>query len=101
LGASITEGIESSGSFSAAVDFYSSVLETTIGYDSFATSAIYSVVVSEASTAFDSFAGRPLWELIADSQDANWQNVATAAPPAWTLISAVPSVLPDWQLIET
>jgi hypothetical protein len=69
----------------------------------------------------------PLWSLIDDSQDGNWQNVNTDLPGSWNVIGTVPLLVvasfastpfastpysaglttvtettsPDWQLIET
>jgi hypothetical protein len=42
----------------------------------------------ELATATDAMTGRPFWDVIDDTQNANWQNIGNTQTASW---SAVPT----------
>ena len=48
-------------------------------------SGVYSVTsITELATGTDTVNGRPFWEIIDDTQDANWQNIGNTQTAGWT-----------------
>jgi hypothetical protein len=63
---------------SAAATFPVSVSESATGTDAFAAAAQVIGQIQESVTAADAFYARHLWELIDDSQNAQWSDVLKA-----------------------
>jgi hypothetical protein len=40
--------------------------------------------ITEMATGTDSVTGRPFWDIIDDTQDANWQNISNTQTAGWT-----------------
>lgn len=55
--------------------------------------------VDESATASDILLARYLWELIDDTQTANWNTLPTAQSPVWTTIDNTDTA--SWQVIQT
>jgi len=60
---------------------------------------IYLCAIQEAVTASDSFFARFLWELIQDSQSANWGNIDNSESTTWATIGAAQTA--GWSTIDT
>jgi hypothetical protein len=57
--------------------------------------SVFNVSMTESVTLLDSLIGGFLWNLINDSQDANWQNVVVPGGTLWTLVDSTNN--PNWQ----
>jgi hypothetical protein len=60
--------------------------------------ATFMASVVELATISDLLLGRPLWEIIDDTQSANWQNITNVQSPSWTQVSDTQSA--NWQNIN-
>jgi hypothetical protein len=60
---------------------------------------VFLCAIQETVTASDSFYARFLWELINDSQSANWGNIDTAESTTWATINAAQTA--GWATIDT
>ena len=67
--------------------------------DEIVVSQIFIAAIQEAVTASDSFYARFLWELIQDSQTANWGNIDTSEATSWSTIATAQTA--GWANIDT
>jgi hypothetical protein len=63
------------------------VSETATAADSVLALATFFAIVTDGAAAVDQITARFLWEIINDSQTANWGTIDTAQASAWTTIS--------------
>jgi hypothetical protein len=66
--------------------FGSSVTETAVSADTLVAAAAFIASINELATATDSIAARPFWEIIDDTQTANWQNNSTPQTAGWAAV---------------
>jgi hypothetical protein len=59
------------------VNFATTVTETAVSADTLAAAAAFVASISELATGTDSVTARPFWDIIDDTQNANWQNIST------------------------
>ena len=73
--------------YSAAGSVYNpTITESVAAQDSLIVTGIFYVLIAESIAAGDSFLGRLLWELIDDTETANWQNIVNTQSSGWTII---------------
>jgi len=48
---------------------------------------VFIAAIVESSTGTDTVNGRPFWDVIDDTQTANWQNIGNTQTAAWTAVS--------------
>ena len=73
--------------YSAAGSVYNpTITESVATQDSLIVTGIFYVLIAESIAAGDSFLGRLLWELIDDTETANWQNIVNTQSSGWTII---------------
>jgi hypothetical protein len=79
--------------------FKPQVQEAVAALDADSTYGTFNVSFVDSATAVDSVIGAYLWNVIDDSQTANWQNISTSQTPGWTVIDI--SQNPNWKPIDT
>jgi hypothetical protein len=78
---------------------FSATLSDSVGFSElYGGSISFFVTISESLVLADTLNARLLWELIDDSETANWQNINSAQTPTWTLIGS--NQTPGWQDIN-
>lgn len=75
------------------------VVEQVTAQDSYTTSTTLSVDVAEILALNDSVFARFLWDLIDDSQNANWSGVPSAADANWGPIQS--ASVPGWAKVQS
>jgi hypothetical protein len=70
------------------------VSEAIVALDSLGTQVSFDAQFADLATVFDAVSNANLWNLIDDSQTANWQNVANTQTPTWTDVTTGPN--PGW-----
>jgi hypothetical protein len=73
----VTESTTGSDTVTATASFGSAVTETAVSTDTLAAAAAFIASISELATGTDTVNARPFWEVIDDTQTANWQNIST------------------------
>jgi hypothetical protein len=63
-----------------------SVAETATSADTLAAAAAFIASITELATGTDSITARPFWDVIDDTQTANWQNIGNTQTAAWTAV---------------
>jgi hypothetical protein len=63
------------------------VSESAAVSDVNAAAARFVATLLESATAADSMVGGKLWEVIDDTQTANWQNINNVQSSGWTVIN--------------
>lgn len=79
--------------------FKPQVQEAITAIDSPASNGVLNAAFVDSATALDSVIGAYLWNVIDDSQTANWQNINNAQSSGWTVIDI--SQNPGWTPIDT
>jgi hypothetical protein len=59
----------------------------------------YNVSTSDTMVITDTNSGRNLWEVIDDTESANWQNISNPQTPGWGAVDTTES--PGWTQIST
>ena len=59
----------------------------------------YPVSRSETAVITETNGGRFLWEIIDDTEVANWQNISNPQTPGWAAVDTTES--PGWTVIST
>jgi hypothetical protein len=75
------------------------ILEISRGADDLFLNGIYNAAVGEALVILDQAAGSYLWNLIDDSQDANWQNVPAVQVADWVQVDDTQTT--NWQNVPS
>ena len=84
IGGVVSETAAASDSFVARVNFAVSVAEAVAAADSVANVMSFAASVNESVAALDQVTSLFLWNLIDDSQNANWQNINDTQSAGWT-----------------
>jgi hypothetical protein len=79
--------------------FSARVNETALTVDTFLASAVFFVTITDGAIAADAFVGRLLWEVINDSQTANWGGINSSQTAAWAAIDDSQST--TWHVVQT
>jgi hypothetical protein len=77
LGSSISESTSASDVIISRANFKGSISESLTATDSVSTISNFAANINENSTASDQAAATFLWNLINDTQNANWIDVVT------------------------
>jgi hypothetical protein len=76
-----TDAIDAAATFEALIEEFGSVTDVVF------VTQVFMCAIQETITASDSFFARFLWELINDSQTANWVNTNTSESTTWVIIN--------------
>ena len=96
----ISETGTSTDLISSTQTFPGTISETSTATDAVGSVQVFVTFVSETATATDVFVGGFLWNLIDDTQSANWTGISTAgATGGWVTITVDPAT--TWQPIGT
>jgi hypothetical protein len=63
------------------------VTESAVSADTLAAAAAFVASIVESATGTDAVNARFFWEIIDDTQDANWQNIGNTQTAGWTAIA--------------
>jgi hypothetical protein len=61
--------------------------------------ATFFAIVTDGAVAVDVITARLLWEIINDSQNANWGTISNPQNPGWTTINDAQST--PWNVVKT
>jgi hypothetical protein len=84
IGGVVSETAAASDAFVAQVNFAVSVAESLAAADAVSNVMSFAASVNESVAALDQVTSLFLWNLIDDSQDANWQNINNTQSTSWT-----------------
>jgi len=79
--------------FNARVD------ETVVALELLFTTAVFYVTITDNAIALDQFLGRLLWEIIDDTQNANWVSISVSQSTSWGVIDNIQPT--NWQAVQT
>jgi hypothetical protein len=88
-----TDAFNAAATFEALIQEFGSVTDVVF------VTQVFMCAIQETVTASDSFFARFLWELINDSQTANWGNINTSESTTWATINAAQTA--GWATINT
>ena len=84
IGGVVSESAAASDAFIAQVNFAISVAESVAATDALGNFLNFAASVSESVSATDQATSVFLWNVIDDSQNANWQNINDTQSAGWT-----------------
>jgi hypothetical protein len=97
--AAIEESVTTQDLFSALAQFMVKITENTTAVDSDEAESDSDVFTRESARASDVVSCRYLWELIDDSQTADWVEINNPQSPSWAELSTTDNT--SWTLINT
>ena len=63
------------------------IAETATGTDVDAAAVAFIASLTESATGTDLIISRPFWDVIDDTQTANWQNIGNTQTAGWTAVA--------------
>jgi hypothetical protein len=97
--ASIEESVSTQDLFSALAQFMVKITENATALAEDGAESDNDVFIGESARASDVVSCRYLWELINDSQTANWVDINNPQSPGWATVSTTDNA--SWTLINT
>ena len=76
----------SADSISSIAHFYAAIAEATAAADTITTNAAMFASIYEYVSGSDSIVGAYLWNIIDDSETANWSAITTNTSAGWSII---------------
>lgn len=84
IGGVVSESAAASDAFIAQLNFAVSIAESVAATDALGNSLNFAASVNESVSATDQATSVFLWNVIDDSQNANWQNINDTQSAGWT-----------------
>jgi hypothetical protein len=63
-----------------------SIAETAVSADTLTAAAAFVASIVELATGTDAINGRPFWDVIDDTQNANWQGIGNTQTASWSAV---------------
>ena len=82
----INESMAAADTIAAQTDYTEVVPDTAGIVDTLNSATVYQLSCAETMTLAETNNGRKLWEIIDDTQDANWQNINNTQTPGWSVL---------------
>jgi hypothetical protein len=95
----ITETMAAVDSLTVGTYYQEFLTESAVITDINGGAANYNLGVSDTMTLTETNGGRYLWEIIDDTEVANWQNISNPQTPGWAAVDT--TELPGWTQIST
>ena len=99
LNSTVTEITTGTDAVTTTANFGSSIIETAISADTLTAAAAFVTSIVELATGTDAINGRPFWDVIDDTQNANWQGIGNTQNANWQNIGNTQTA--SWSAVST